>query len=158
MKIKNKLSLVVLLLSLSSSSLLAKEESISMQMIKKAQKEVGEMPAAKLKKLIDDEADVIILDIRQSNQKIDGAIYADESYEIVRGELEFEVMTKIKDRNALIVTYCRGGKRAALAAQTLRKLGYKNATSLKDGLRGWAREGYPIETAIGVMKLIEEYQ
>ncbi len=158
MKIQNKLSLLVLILSLASNTLLAKTQSLSMQMIKEAQKEVGQMPAAKLKKLIDDEADIIILDIRQSSQKIDGAIYADESYEITRGELEFEVMSKIKDRNALIVTYCRGGKRAALAAQTLRRLGYKNATSLKDGLRGWAREGYPIETAIGVMKLIEEYK
>ncbi len=52
---------------------------------------------------------------------------------------------KVKDKNAVIVTYCRGGSRGALAAQTLRHLGYKNATNLKGGLKAWAKAGYPIE-------------
>lgn len=156
MKMQNGISNLVLILSLASGTLLAKDLSPSMIMIKEAKKEVGEMPAKQLKKLIDDEADVIVLDVRESDQKVDGEIYADESYEITRGDLEFLVMTKIKNTDALIVTYCRGGKRSILAAQTLKRLGYKNATSLKGGLRGWAGEGYPIETGIGIMKLVKE--
>ncbi len=155
---KNKFSNLLLILALASASLFAKEESLSTKMIQEAKKEVGEMPAKELKKLIDAEANVIVLDIRESEQKIDGEIYADESYEITRGNLEFSIMTKVKNTDALIVTYCRGGSRALLAAQTLRKLGYKNATSLQGGLRGWARAGYPLETGIGVTKLIEEYK
>lgn len=154
---QKRISILLLILSLLWATLAAKEESQTMKMIQEAKKEVGEISAKKLKKLVDNEADLIILDIRENNQKIDGEIYAPESYEITRGDLEFVIMSKVKNKNALIVTYCRGGKRALLAAQTLRRLGYKNATSLQDGLRGWAREGYPIETAIGVTKLIEEY-
>ncbi|MDA3909518.1 MAG: rhodanese-like domain-containing protein [Sulfurimonas sp.] len=54
------------------------------------------------------------------------------------------------------MTYCRGGSRGALAAQTLRRLGYKNATNLKGGLKGWAKAGYRIETGLGVTKLTKE--
>ena len=54
------------------------------------------------------------------------------------------------------MTYCRGGSRGALAAQTLRHLGYKNATNLKGGLKGWAKADYPVETGLGTVVLNKE--
>ena len=93
---------------------------------------------------------------REANQRAEGQIYADDYFAITRGNLEFKVLNKIKNKNALIVTYCRGGSRGALAAQTLQKLGYKNAVNLKGGLKGWAKAGYPIDTGLGVTKLEKE--
>jgi rhodanese-related sulfurtransferase len=93
------------------------------------------------------------LNFLESEQRAEGEIYADESYAITRGNLEFVIGNKIKDKNAIIVTYCRGGSRGALAAQTLRNLGYKNATNLKGGLKGWAQSGYPVETGLGTVVL-----
>ncbi len=55
-----------------------------------------------------------------------------------------------------LVTYCRGGSRGALAAQSLKNLGYKNAVNLKGGLKAWAKEGYPIETGLGITKLSKD--
>ena len=59
----------------------------------------------------------------------------------------------IQDKEVIIVTYCRKGGRGALAAEVLRKMGYKNATTLKGGLKGWAKAGYPIKTGLGNVTL-----
>ncbi|MDQ7044974.1 MAG: rhodanese-like domain-containing protein [Sulfurimonas sp.] len=133
------------------------DEDLSIQLIHEAEKEVGFISSQDLKKLIDSEANVIVLDVREAYQKVDGAIYSDESYAITRGDLEFLIMSKIKNKNALIVTYCRGGHRSALAALSLRHIGYKNATTLKGGIRAWAKSGYPIETKIGITRLVKAY-
>lgn len=126
------------------------------KLIEEAKKEAGEITPQKLKKMLDKEENVIILDVREANQRAEGQIYADDYFAITRGNLEFKVLNKIKNKDAVIVTYCRGGSRGVLAAQTLRKLGFKNAVNLKGGLKGWAKAGYPIETGLGVTKLSNE--
>jgi phage shock protein E len=126
------------------------------KLVEEAKKDAGEITPQKLKAMLDKEENVIILDVRESNQRAEGQIYADDYFAITRGNLEFKVLNKIKNKDAVIVTYCRGGSRGALAAQTLRKLGYKNAVNLKDGLKGWAKAGYPIDTGLGVTKLEKE--
>jgi len=145
-----------LIVALSSTTTLFAGFKETDKLLVQAKKEAGEMEPAKLKKLIDNEEVVVVLDIRESEQRAEGQIYADETYEITRGNLEFEILNKVKDKNTIIVTYCRGGSRGALAAQTLRHLGYKNATNLKGGLKGWAKAGYPIETGLGVVTLNKE--
>ena len=59
----------------------------------------------------------------------------------------------ITDKDALIVTYCRKSGRGALAAKVLKEMGYKNATTLQGGLKGWAKAGYPIKTGLGTTVL-----
>jgi len=126
------------------------------KLIEQAKKESGEIAPKKLKSMLDKEENVIILDVREANQRAEGEIYADEYIAITRGNLEFNVLNKIKNKDAVIVAFCRGGSRGALAAQTLRKLGYKNAVNLKGGLKGWAKEGYPIDSGLGITKLEKE--
>lgn len=126
------------------------------KLVKAAKKETGEISPKALKEMFDKDKEVILLDIREKAQRAEGQIYWDDMFEITRGSLEFEVLNKIKNKDALIVTYCRGGSRSALAAQTLRKLGYKNAINLKGGLKGWAKAGYPIDTGLGMTKLITQ--
>lgn len=126
------------------------------KLVSAAKQEAGEMAPKELKGLIDGQKNVIVMDVREENQRAEGEIYATTTIAITRGNLEFEVLNKLKDKNAVIVTYCRSGGRGALAAQTLKKLGYVNATNLKGGLKGWAQEGYPIETGLGVTLLTKE--
>ena len=147
---------IALIAALCSGTALFAGHKETDKLITEAKKEAGEMTPKQLKAMLDKEEPVIILDVRESEQRAEGQIYADNTFEITRGNLEFEILNKIKDKDAVIVTYCRRGSRGALAAQTLRHLGYKNATSLKGGLQGWAQAGYPIETGLGVTKLTGE--
>lgn len=129
-----------------------------MDLINQAKKEVGEMTPKTLKKLLDDAEDVIVLDVRENEQRSEGSIPSDDMnaenfFAITRGNLEWEVANKITDKDAVIVTYCRKGGRGALAAKVLREMGYKKTTTLKGGLKGWAKAGYPIQTGLGITVL-----
>lgn len=158
---KTKLTNIVLLaMLLISTSLLAKDEAF-LKMLEDAKKVAGEVEPVKLMKMIDDGDDVIILDIREMTQRDEGLIYVDSNtpltiHQITRGNLEFDINDKVKDKDAFIVTYCRSGGRGALSAKTLRELGYKNATNLKGGLKGWAKAGFIVKTGIGITKITEE--
>ncbi len=149
-----KVLLIVASLMIGSSLMAGQAEAE--KLVSAAKQEAGEMTPKELKGLIDGQKSVIVMDVREENQRAEGEIYTTTTVAITRGNLEFEVLNKIKDKNAVIVTYCRSGGRGALAAQTLKKLGYVNATNLKGGLKGWAKEGYPIETGLGVTLLTKE--
>ncbi len=154
---KNLLLVIALLFT---TTLMA--ESISkMSLIKQAQKDVGEISAKKLKSLLDEDEDIIVLDVRESEQRAEGAIPSNEINKeqfiaITRGNLEWKVNKLIQDKEVMIVTYCRRGGRGALAAQVLKKMGYENTTTLKGGLKGWAKAGYPIKTGLGNVTLNQE--
>ena len=127
-----------------------------MDLIKQAQKEVGQVSAKKLHSLIEEDEDqnVIVLDVREKEQRAEGSIPSNEMNKeqfisITRGNLEWKASKLLDDKEAVIVTYCRNGGRGALAAQVLKNMGYENATTLKGGLKGWAKAGYPIKTGLG---------
>ena len=150
---KNILLVIVLLFTTLMAGSMSK-----MDLIKQAQKEVGKITPKKLKNLLDEDEDVIVLDIRESEQRAEGSIPSNEMNQeqfisITRGNLEWRVNKLIQDKEVIIVTYCRNGGRGALAAQVLKKMGYENATTLKGGLKGWAKAGYPVQTGLGNVTL-----
>lgn len=147
---------LLILFIITTVSLFGLQNTKLEKLIDQAKKDITGMSPQKLKSLIDREKSVIVLDIREPEQKIDGQIYADETYEITRGNLEFYIINEVKNTDSLIVTYCRSGGRSVLAAQSLRKMGYKNATFLEGGMKAWANKGYPIETGLGVTRLKRE--
>ncbi len=152
-----RLTNLVLIAALTSTTALFAGFAETDKILAQDIKEDGQMNAKDLKVLLDAGKPVIILDVRETEQRAEGTIYADETYAITRGNLEFSVGNKIENKDALIVTFCRSGHRGVMAAHTLRQLGYKNAISLKGGLKGWAKLGYPIETGMGVSKFVEVY-
>ena len=157
---KKLLLAAIVLGSLSSNALMA-DIANKMVLIKEARKNVGEMTPKQLKHLLDEGEDVVVLDVRESEQRAEGSIPYDEFNKenfvaITRGNLEWKVAKKIKDPDMLIVTYCRSGGRGALAAEVLKKMGYTNVTTLKGGLKGWVKAGYPVKTGLGEVILTKE--
>lgn len=84
----------------------------------------------------------VFLDIRDTQEvnlgKIPGAMH------ISRGTLESKIEAVVPP-NARVVLYCPSGNRSALAADTLREMGYANVVSLAGGFRGWAESGGEID-------------
>ena len=149
---------LLLIVGLLFTTILTADPMSKMDLIKQAQKEVNEISPKELKSLLDEDEDVIILDVRESEQRAEGSIPSNDMNKeqfisITRGNLEWKVNKLIQDKEVIIVTYCRKGGRGALAAQVLRKMGYENATTLKGGLKGWAKAGYPIRTGLGNVTL-----
>jgi len=92
---------------------------------------------AEAREIMDTTADFILLDVRTDEEfaekRIDGSILIPD-YEIAdRAELE------LSDKHALILIYCRRGRRSALAANELVDLGYTNVYDF-GGLEDWEFE------------------
>jgi len=89
------------------------------------------------KKIMDTQKDYIIIDARTDEEfaegHIEGAILIPE-YEIAdRAEKE------LLDKNALILVYCRSGRRSKIASKELVKLGYTNVKEF-GGIIDWPYE------------------
>jgi len=89
----------------------------------------------------------VLLDVREAQEwqhgHIDGAIPAP------RGLVEFFAdptsprHKKDLDPTARVIVVCASGARAALAAATLKDMGYENVAVLAGGLKGWMGAGLP---------------
>ena len=151
-----KILINILSLILLSSAIYAIDFSQRDRLIAEARAEVPFVTPKKLNDMLEDEEELIILDIREVEQRAEGTIPTLDTYEITRGQLEFKIMILIEDKNTKIVSFCRDGPRSALASRTLINMGYKNATYLKGGLKAWAVAGYKIKNGLGRVVLNKE--
>ncbi len=124
------------------------------KMLLKAQKEISSISTKSFKKLIDDdEIEFIQLDVRENNQYGHGEIWTMESVKLTRGYIEYKVEEAIPNKQTKIIIVCCSGKRAVLAAQTMKELGFKDVSFLEGGVNGWLRDGYPLDTVFGELYL-----
>ncbi len=152
----NKLVLTALL-GLCLSTTLTAGEKLGQELLASAKKWTKKITPAELKKKIDNEDDLYMLDIREPYMIPEGSIEGMENVAIPRGLLEFEVEDKIENKDAFIVVYCRSGKGAALTAQTMaEQLKYTNTYYLVGGLDGWLEAGYSVFSHLGELKLVKE--
>ena len=112
-------------------------------LITKKKKFVDEMPPPILKKMIENEDDFILLDVREASHKDGGEIEGFESYSLTYGRVLFNVLKDIQDKNTVVVVYSKKGLISLFATATLKELGYKNVYSLKGGVDAWKIAGYP---------------
>ena len=93
--------------------------------------------AEEAKKLMDTEKDYIILDTRTQEEyeesHIPGAIL------IPYDQITEKAESILKDKDQLILVYCRSGRRSKLAAQDLVTLGYTNIKEF-GGIIDWPYE------------------
>jgi rhodanese-related sulfurtransferase len=85
---------------------------------------------------------LVLLDVRDLPEanlgKIPGAIH------ISRGRLEQNIEAAAP-RDANLVIYCSNGNRSALAAVSLRDMGYEHVSSMSSGINGWTAAGGEVE-------------
>ncbi|MBI2677562.1 MAG: sulfurtransferase [Candidatus Koribacter versatilis] len=104
-----------------------------------AKKEIKEIDAEELKRMQKSGEPFVLLDVREPDEHARGVIPG--AVPIPRGMLEVNIDQTTTDKNAKIVCYCGGGSRSALAAQSLKRMGFKNPMSLIGGWRGWKEDG-----------------
>ncbi len=93
---------------------------------------------------------VVMLDVREALERQQGFIPG--SIHATRGFLEFIADPEGPMHNLLltpdkrIVIYCGTGGRSALAAKTLKDMGFPRVASLAGGIQAWQAAGGGIET------------
>lgn len=95
---------------------------------------VATISAEELKKRLDSGEEIVILDVRQPEEKREGSIPT--SILIPLGELPIHIneLEPFKDRE--IIVHCRTGMRSAQACQFLSKEGFKTV-NLTGGIKAW---------------------
>jgi rhodanese-related sulfurtransferase len=105
------------------------------QLVSEAKSQIEEIPQETLKQWMAEGKELVILDIREpvdyDNGHIQGAI------NLPRGLLELDIDEVVPNQDKVVVTYCGGGSRSALSAQTLQVMGYNHVYSLIGGYRQW---------------------
>jgi sulfur-carrier protein adenylyltransferase/sulfurtransferase len=109
------------------------------ELIAQAKREIAEIDPASLAALLG--ADVTLIDVRESDEYSQGAIVG--AKQIARGLLESNIAMRVPDRSTRIILYCAAGARSALAAKSLKDMGYENVASLTGGFGRWKNEGRP---------------
>jgi rhodanese-related sulfurtransferase len=83
--------------------------------------------------------DWTLIDVRENDEFRAGHLPGARG--IGRGILEYHIADEVPDTEREIVLYCRGGNRSALAADSLREMGYTNVHSMIGGYRAWEAAG-----------------
>lgn len=117
-------------------------------LVKEAKSQIENLNVDQVKAELEN-GDVTLVDIRESeelkeNGVIPGAIHAP------RGMLEFYADPSLPyhkpefQKNRRIILHCASGGRSALAAHTLKQMGYSNVAHLDGGIKAWKDSGGPV--------------
>ncbi len=145
MKRRNLLLRVVLMMCVSfafNGSLALAQDMTAKDLVAEAKKNITMISAEEAKALLD-KGDVVFLDCREPKEYKSGHLPG--AINIPRGLLEFQIGSKISDKNTPVVMYCKSGGRASLACCSIQRMGYKNVKNMDGGWKAWAKAGYPVE-------------
>ena len=96
-----------------------------------------EITQEEAKKIMDSEAEYILLDTREQDEYDEGHIPG--AILIPYTEIEDKAEKMLPDKDALILVYCRSGRRSKIASQSLADLGYTNVKEF-GGIIDWKYE------------------
>jgi len=92
--------------------------------------------------------DAVLVDVRDAEEFANGRIPG--SVNVPRGMLEFRADPTSPyhqaplDPNTRVILHCASGGRSALAAATLKEMGYERVAFLDGGLNAWKEAGKPL--------------
>jgi rhodanese-related sulfurtransferase len=118
-------------------------------LVAKANSQVETLSVEQAKALLGD-GSVRFLDVREPAEwergRVPGAVH------VPRGLLEFKADPSLEayydsaiDPARRLVCYCASGGRSALAAKTLKDMGYENVANMLGGFTAWSEARLPVE-------------
>jgi rhodanese-related sulfurtransferase len=112
------------------------------QLTEEARKRIKEITARDVLQMRVRGEDFAIVDVREDREwnlgHLPGAVH------VARGTLEGRIEEAVpRERKAVL--YCARGNRSALAADTMREMGYQDVASLAGGIQSWVDAGGEIE-------------
>ncbi len=124
------------------------------QMVAEAREGSEVLAPRDAQKRVQDNPNTLVIDVRQADEIAStGAVPG--SLNIPLGVLPLKADTelpealrepRLQDRSTPVITTCGGGGQAALAAKTLKEMGFTNVAIMDGGTRGWKEAGLPTDT------------
>lgn len=117
-------------------------EKSGQDLIDEAKQQIEQLTPQQVKEMQDRNEPVVYLDVREQAEWNLG--HLPQAVHLTRGNLESKIEALV-DRSQRVVVYCARGNRSALAALTLKQMGYDKVASMSAGIQGWADAGGEIE-------------
>ena len=112
-------------------------------LVQKALETIPECDVHEVRNKIEQSQDFILVDVREDREWVDGHISG--SIHLGKGIIERDIGKVIDDKSKLIVLYCQGGFRSALAGENIQKMGYTNILSMSGGFGDWINNNFSID-------------
>jgi rhodanese-related sulfurtransferase len=107
-----------------------------------ARKHVREVSIDQVKSRLDRGEQFLLFDVREESEfAVD---HLPSAIHLGKGIIERDIEARVPDPTTPMVLYCGGGFRSALAADSLRKMGYTQVLSMAGGIRGWRERDFPL--------------
>ena len=113
-------------------------------LVKAAKQRVPEITASDVVAMTARGETLTLVDVREDREWAAG--HAAGAVHLAKGIIERDIEERYPNKDTLLVLYCGGGYRSALAADALLAMGYTRAVSLDGGWRGWQAAGVKIVT------------
>ena len=107
------------------------------QIVEEARRQIQEIGPNELLRMQQAGEDFTLIDVREPDEQAKGMIAG--AVAMPRGILERDIDQVTTDKGRKIVLYCAGGFRSALAALSLKSMGFNHVISLSGGYRGWVQ-------------------
>jgi len=111
-------------------------------LIREAKTRVAEVTAVESMRIMQEKPDTVMIDCREPNEAALGTVAG--AIVIPRGLLEQNI-ERHAARDRKIIIYCASGNRSALAADSLREMGYQDAATMAGGFRAWVEAGGEVD-------------
>ncbi|GJD65275.1 rhodanese-like domain-containing protein [Methylobacterium frigidaeris] len=103
------------------------------------------LPAAEIRRILDQEEDVVVVDARRFEEFATMSIPGGRS--LPGGELVYRIREAAPSPDTLVVVNCAGRTRSIIGTQSLVNAGLPNrVVALRNGTIGWTLEGLPLAT------------
>jgi rhodanese-related sulfurtransferase len=123
------------------------------QMVAEARESAEVITPQEAQKRMQQNPQTLVVDVREPDErKANGAVPG--SMNIPLGVLPLRADTelaeqfreaKLQDRSTPVITTCGGGGQGALAAKTLKDMGFTNVAIMDGGTNAWKKDGLPTE-------------
>lgn len=120
-----------------------KHSSAFEQLCADARALIREISVAEVKAKLDAGEQFHFIDVREDHEW--QADRAAGSCHLGRGIIERDIEKVVPEKDAIVVLYCGGGFRSALAADNLQRMGFTKVLSMAGGIKAWRDADYPLE-------------
>ena len=103
-----------------------------------AKSRIPEVTVAQAMEMMESRTDMVMVDVREESEWAAGHIRG--AVHLGKGVIERDIEKAIPDVDTVVVLYCGGGYRSALAADALHGMGYRHAVSMQGGWKAWLAE------------------
>ena len=114
-----------------------------LRLVDEAKGRIRQLTIHQVKSWQDEKRPFELIDVREDREwqagRLPGAIH------LGKGVIERDVEKTVPARDRPIVLYCGGGFRSALAADSLKKMGFTHVWSMDGGFGAWQQAGWPVD-------------